>query len=335
MTLPKVLALLSVLLFGAIGIAALLKEQRKQTDPYVSQGGTPLEVELEAELRLAAPRTAIYSDAPHQLGVKGELLSSQDAALPADIDRIEEFFRVGEPKFPIVETVVYRSRVPWLKGQLAWITHYASHYQTSRHFIARSYNRGPNYEKQDVPEGGRFNVLRRDIELEFYLLVDLARNKMWFYYLDLGTNRRVLVKSYKIGSGRIDPSSVSGSLTPIGKYRLGSRIAIYDAKSSGLHNDQKVAMATIFGTRWIPFEEEVGSCSAPAKGFGIHGVPCLSDGRGGLTEDASSIGRYDSDGCIHLATRDMEELFSIIITKPTTIEIVRDYSEAELPGIES
>ena len=32
--------------------------------------------------------------------------------------------------------------------------------------------------------------------------------------------------------------------------------------------------------------------------------------------------------------QDMEELFSIVISKPTFIEIVKDFHEAKLPGTE-
>ena len=81
-------------------------------------------------------------------------------------------------------------------------------------------------------------------------------------------------------------------------------------------------MVKIFGTRWIPFDEEIDSCSASPKGLGIHGLPLHPNESGELIEDTSSIGKQISDGCIRLATKDMEELFAIIITRPTTIEII-------------
>lgn len=86
-------------------------------------------------------------------------------------------------------------------------------------------------------------------------------------------------------------------------------------------------MITVFGTRWIPFEKEVGICSAPAKGFGLHGTPWTVGSKGEHVDQINSIAKYESDGCIRLATPDMEELFAIIITKPTTIEIVKDFFE--------
>jgi hypothetical protein len=135
-----------------------------------------------------------------------------------------------------------------------------------------------------------------------------------------------------VGLGRLDSSSASGLLTPIGKYSLGDRIAVYKPKMMGSYQGKKVEMMTIFGTRWIPFEQEIGPTTAPAKGFGIHGTPW--EYHSGIPVDQTeSIGKYQSDGCIRLATPDMEELFAIIVTKPATIEIVRDFSESTLPGL--
>ncbi len=92
-------------------------------------------------------------------------------------------------------------------------------------------------------------------------------------------------------------------------------------------------MIRVFGTRWIPFEKEIEGCSEPAKGFGLHGLPWTSDPTSGALVE-SKMSRYDSDGCIRLAQEDIEEIFSIVITKPTTVELVRDFHEAKLPGVE-
>ena len=62
---------------------------------------------------------------------------------------------------------------------------------------------------------------------------------MWFYYLDMDTNETVLVKTYKVGLGRIDSTKSSGMLTPLGKYSLGDKIAIYKPKMTGFHQDKK------------------------------------------------------------------------------------------------
>ena len=88
-------------------------------------------------------------------------------------------------------------------------------------------------------------------------------------------------------------------------------------------------MIKVFGTRWIPFEKEIESCTAPAAGIGLHGVPWVPNSQGELVEDSSSLGKYESDGCVRLATQDIEEIFAIIITRPTTIELVKDFYESK------
>ncbi len=181
-------------------------------------------------------------------------------------DRIEEFFNLDNQKFPIVETITYRSRVPWLKGRPAWLSDYAGYYGTSRHFIARSLNKKPDYFKQDVVEGDRFNVFKKDKNISFYLLVDLSRARLWFYYIDPDKNQRVLVKDYAVGLGRADTGRASGSLTPLGKYALGNKIAIYKPKMTGFYNGQKVEMMRVFGTRWIPFSKEARDAALRLKG---------------------------------------------------------------------
>jgi lipoprotein-anchoring transpeptidase ErfK/SrfK len=186
--------------------------------------------------------------------------------------------------------------------------------------------------KQDIKEGDRFNVLRSDKNIQFHLVIDTTRCKMWFYYVDLDKNEPILLKTYCVGLGRPDATKASGLLTPLGKYSLGEKIAIYKPKVMGYHNGEKVEMIQVFGTRWIPFEKEISKCTASPRGLGIHGIPWTPNGKEELTEDLNSLGKYESDGCIRLATKDMEELFAIIITKPTILELVRDFRDAQLLG---
>jgi lipoprotein-anchoring transpeptidase ErfK/SrfK len=155
---------------------------------------------------------------------------------------------------------------------------------------------------------------------------------MGFYYVDLDTQERVLLKTYRVGLGRIDPSQPSGTLTPLGRYALGSRVAIYKPGMMGFYQDQKVEMIRVFGTRWIPLDHTTVS----AKGYGLQGAPWVVNAAdtGQLAENRNSIGAYDSDGCIRLSSEDIEELFAIVLTKPTFIEIVKDFHEAKLPGVE-
>lgn len=336
MSFPKILLAISGFLFCIIIVAAYLKSDKGAEGLQIAETEkAPLEVELDREIRL------VEAPIPPHVAAVSPAVTEQDAEKPAvrsqvvpDANRIAEFFNKNDPRLPIVQTITYKSRVEWQKGRPAWLSDYAAHYSTSRHFIARSLNGKPDYFKQDVAEGDRFNVLHPEKHISFYLLIDASRSKMWFYYLDKDSNERVLLKTYSVGLGRIDSSKASGMLTPLGKYSLGEKIAIYKPKTMGLHNGQKTEMIRIFGTRWIPFGSEVSGATAPAEGFGIHGVPWIPNEKGELVENIGSLGKYESDGCIRLGTPDMEELFAIIITRPTTVELVKDFFEAKLPGIE-
>ncbi len=253
------------------------------------------------------------------------------------MDRVHQFFTTGPMQFPIVETIVYDSHVPWLKGRPAWIADYAVHYGTSRHFIARSLNGRPDYFSQKVSRGSKFNVFRKDRNFQFYLLVDLALCKMGFYYIDLDTNERVLVKTYKVGLGKL--AAGGQSLTPVGKFVLGNKIAVYRPGIMGHFQDKQVEMIRIFGTRWLPFEQEIGEAvlsSAVSRGLGIQGAPWeVEEGTGRYIEKKETVGKYDSDGCIRLAAEDLEELFAIVVTRPTIVEIVQHLKDArKLPGVE-
>lgn len=338
MSFPKILALIAIVLFGAIGVAALFKNDSASQPLYETEIALePFEIALDNDSNFAEgedEREVHKSQRVDEtIAEPLEAMAATGENLP-EADRIEEFFNKRQPQLPIIETITYKSRVPWLKGRPAWISDYASHYKTSRHFIARSLNGRPDYEKQDVSNGMRFNVLKEGKELEFYLVIDVAASKMWFYYLDKETNERVLVKTYKVGLGRPDPASPSGILTPLGKFKLGEKIAVYRPKSMGFHQGSKVEMVKVFGTRWIPFEEEIGECTDCAQGYGIHGLPLVAGPNGELKEDLDSLGRYESDGCIRMATADIEELFAIIITRPTTVELVKGFHNAKPPGEE-
>lgn len=320
MSLPKLFALISVFLFGMIGFVAFLK--RDATDPSPS-AHLPVEIELDVQKQTVMPPPL----ASHVIADKGGEIKQVN--LPEG-NRIEELFNKNGSKLPIVETVTYKSHVPWQKGRPAWLSDYASHYRTSRHFIARSLNGKPDYLKQELAEGDRFNVLRTDKNFEFYLVVDTSRCQLWFYYVDLNENKKVLLKTYSVGLGRVDPSKTSGLLTPLGKYSLGSRVAIFKPKVMAMHQGKKTEMITVFGTRWIPFDKEIGTCTLPAKGFGIHGTPWAVGANGGVLDQNEGIGKYESDGCIRLGVKDIEELFAIVISRPTTIEIVRDFFESSI-----
>src|SRR5690606_24049268 len=142
----------------------------------------------------------------------------QDAAQEGapEVDRVHLLFALDSTELPIVETVSFTSRVPWLKDRPAWIADYASHYETSRHFIARSLNKKQDYFSQKVHPGDRFNVFKAGKDIKFHLTVDLSKSRMWFYYLD--GKDKVLLKTYRVSLGKKDSSRSSGYLTPMGKY---------------------------------------------------------------------------------------------------------------------
>ncbi len=329
MSFPKILALIAIVLITIIGIAAALKKSKTPRAPKaIVKTAGPIEIDLSKDLQPAKT--------PAKLIVKAEevkAIAPAERPLP-HADRIAELFNTRGPKLSIVETITYRSRVPWQKGRPAWLSDYATYYTTSRHFIARSLNGKPDYFKQDVAEGDRFNVLKKDKKINFHLVIDASRCRMWFYSIDLDTNERLLLKDYIVGLGRKDTAKASGLLTPLGKYSLGNKIAIYKPKMMGIYNGQKVEMIRVFGSRWIPFDQEINQTTAPSRGLGIHGLPWKVNDKGELVEELSSLGKYQSDGCIRLATNDMEEIFAIIITKPTIVELVKDFYDAQLPGIE-
>lgn len=319
MNLPRLLLIVSITLFAIIGILALFKSNSTSDHPVA----LPLITEIPINQNIS------YSPAsPKETANEQIVQVEKPAVVLPDANRIEQLFSTNGTQLPIVETITYKSHVSWLKGRPAWLSDYANHYSTSRHFIARSLNGKPDYFDQDIAEGNRFNVFKTNKNFEFNLIVDTSRCCMWFYYTDLDTKEKILLKKYQVGLGRLDSSKASGLLTPLGKYSLGDRIAIYKPKVMGNYLGQKKEMITIFGTRWIPFEKEMGTCTLPAKGFGLHGTPWKADKSSELIDQAVGIGKYESDGCIRLATSDIEELFAIIITKPTTIEIVRDFTDS-------
>lgn len=360
----KFFIITAISLVAIISFAVLTKgnKEREYTEP---QAFVPIEIELNKEIMpvAQAPKTSNQPDISQTPSLEIEqvqtvqpeeaiperaiseettstdhILGSLDfSRLPLSseglptADRVTELFSVRGTKLPIVETIVYSSKPSWQKGGSAWISDYARHYQTSRHFIARSLNGKPDYLKQDVSNGDRFNVLRLDKDLQFHLLVDLSRCKMWFYYLDKNANERVLLKTYDVCLGRPDSSRKSGILTPLGKYSLGDRVASYKPGVMGYYKSQQTEMIRVFGTRWIPFAKEIDQTTEPAKSLGIHGLPWVIEAKTGhLVEDLSSIRKYESDGCIRMSAQDMEELYAIIISKPTIVHLVRDFYDADL-----
>ncbi len=335
MTFPRIILFGAVALFSLVGIVALVKKMSGGESPVVPAAARSSQAESPKAPQASSGAQEIFEKVSNPASKPAkEIPSAQVDDFPS-IDRTFQLFTTGPTKLPIVETVTYSTTVPWLRGRPAWLADYATYFATSRHFIARSLNGRPDYFTQKVAPGSSFNVFRKDKRIQFYLVVDLSRCKMGFYYVDLDTKERVLLKTYAVGVGKSDAKSQSGYLTPLGVYSLGSKIAIYSPGMTDIARDQKVEMITLFGTRWIPFHEAIEGSQMLTKGYGIHGAPWLYPNPArSPVEDKSCIGTHASDGSILLAQEEMEELFSIVITKPTFVVIVKDFHEARIPGIE-
>jgi len=337
----KIVTIGAVALFGVIAALGVFKKNQKKTDVvFDTRNSKVQEVVIEErlkpihEVKKVEKTKVVKQESKKQIKkVASKEAKVVEENLP-DADLIDRLFATDSSRLPIVDTVTYTSRAPWMQGRPAWIADYASHYSTTRHFIARSLNKKADYFTQKIAQGDRFNVLRDDKNIKFHLVIDINRSKLWFYYFDEDTNERALLKTYNVGLGRKETKRESGFLTPKGKYTLGSKVAIYKPNTMGYFQDNKIEMIKVFGTRWIPFDQEVENCTEAAKGLGIHGAPWVESPAGELVEDRSKIGKQDSDGCIRLFSEDIEEIFSIVISRPTTIELVDDFHDAKLPGLE-
>lgn len=314
-----------MIVFSVVGGMALFKKKKVA----IPSDSLPVE-------QVSVPKKDVVSDASPVSPQPPSLFPIAPKGMDVpNIDRVSQLFSTGPSLLPIVETITYSSSVAWLKGRPAWIADYAVYYNTSKHFISRSLSGGPDYFSQKVQSGSRFNVFKKDKKIEFHIACDISRLKMALYYLDVGTQERVLLKTYPVGLGRIDSSKPSGTLTPLGSYSLGDRVAVYKSGVVDFFHDQKTEMIRIFGTRWIPFDQEVGGSFESAKGYGINGAPWVVDPKTGeLTENREVIGRYDSDGCIRMFLEDVEELYAIVVTKPTFIHIGKNFQDIALPGVE-
>lgn len=335
MAAARVITTGAICLFVVIGLIGLVKKKNRVNEASSKTTEVAEKNSVSDSMQEILTREIVDEKPKESVTVKEEPKTLETSSLPSDVDRIHRLFTFGKSRLPIVQTIAYTSRVSWLNGRPAWIADYASYFGTSRHFIARGLNGKPDYFTQKVSSGDRFNVFSKEKDVEFYSVVDLSQLKMWFYAYNKSDDQRILLKTYKVGAGKSDTDSESGSLTPVGRFLLGDKVAIYKPGVEGFFEDQKVEMIQIFGTRWIPFKEEIDDSKPFAKGLGIHGAPWhLDQTTSELVEDKGYIGQYDSSGCLRLGQQDMEEFFSIVITKPTVIDIVKHFEDAKLPGTE-
>lgn len=101
----------------------------------------------------------------------------------------------------------------------------------------------------------------------------------------------VVLNEYRIGTGK------SGK-TPVGKFNIADKV-----KEPPWFKDGRVIPYghpdNVLGTRWMKLQSIDGQTEL--TGYGIHG-----------TDDESSIGKQESEGCIRLLNHDVEELYKIV-----------------------
>src|SRR5690242_1117063 len=101
---------------GGICLAALLKNKEAPSEPssvIQEVAIAPLQEKSAAPSPEASP--ALLVAVPEE---------------KVNVDRVKQLFALDSSKLPIVETISYTSRVPWLKGKHAWVADYATHYAT-------------------------------------------------------------------------------------------------------------------------------------------------------------------------------------------------------------
>jgi hypothetical protein len=336
MSLPKLFLTVSVALFVIIGSLALMK--RSGSEKTSSPASSPVKQEVDLSLLIRTHEVRQAQTAPQQTELLSPALSSvqpaEERPLVIEHDAEPEGLSVLFSKgscCQIVETISYKSHVPWKRHRPAWLIDYANYYTTPLDFIYRSFNGNRDATPTAIADGMQFNVFRRDLDFRFHIVVSLSSCRIRLYYVIPQERRVVFLKSYQVCVGRKDASHASGCLTPIGMYQLGPRVAVFRPKMMGMYKGKQIELMKVFGLHWIPFEKEIEGCSEPAKGFGIHGTPiCRGEQGDELEEDNSSIGRCESDGCIRLAGKDMKELFSVVSTRTTYVEIVQAFQQSKL-----
>lgn len=127
------------------------------------------------------------------------------------------------------------------------------------------------------------------------------------FRLDLMTEapdgRRVYVKSFPVGLGEEDS-------TPLGKFKVGTKTANpswRNPRKPGefFHPDDP---ANPIGEHWIGL---IGDDDATRSGYGIHG-----------TIEPKSIGAEASMGCVRMRPKDVELIYSFLVTGGSHVEIV-------------
>lgn len=245
------------------------------------------------------------------------------------VNRTNRLYEKGHRKLPFMKTVSYTHNVHWMPGRSALISDYAKYYKISNQFLTRSLNSGKSEELlRKVSQGDSFNVIDENSKIEFNLVCDLSLRYLHLYAVDKDLGERYLLRVYKVAVGNIDPLQASGSSTPVGTYKLSRRVGIFKPGEMKKIRGRTLEMVQLYGTRYIPFGRKGQHCA-------IQGNPWMMTAEAEeLVEARNGIGEYSTEGNIQMNSEDVEELFSIVTCRPTTIQIVKTFREAKLPGRE-
>lgn len=129
----------------------------------------------------------------------------------------------------------------------------------------------------------------------------ISKSRRMLYLFD----GKKLFKAYPVGIGK-------QGRTPTGSFNTGGKRKNPDWYSP----NGRIAYGkpgNVLGTRWIRLNPN-GKTSRPISGLGIHG-----------TWAPDSIGKAESNGCLRLLNKDVEELFAIIPNerKPVPVTIIK------------
>lgn len=169
----------------------------------------------------------------------------------------------------------------------------AMRHNTSTEAVQRSNNM--KLTNLNVQLGKTFNIYTGDWEI----IISKSRKKLYLF------DGKKLFKVYDIGIGK-------QNRTPTGVFKTGVKKKNpdwYSPKGKRPFGDPE----NVLGTRWISLNPD-GKTSRPVSGLGIHG-----------TWDPTSIGKAESNGCLRLLNKDVEELFAIIPNerKPVPVTIMK------------
>ena len=147
----------------------------------------------------------------------------------------------------------------------------------------------------NVRLGNSFSIYKGDWEI----IISKSRRKLYLF------DGKKIFKVYDIGIGKQDR-------TPTGVFKTGVKKKNppwYSPKGKIPFGDPE----NVLGTRWISLNPN-GKTSRQVSGLGIHG-----------TWAPESIGGAESNGCLRLLNKDVEELFAIIPNelKPVPVTIIK------------